>query len=183
MGRSRGGGERGSGLLLPGMSQVAKVSLEILVRTPLEMQLDPLGPTASRGRIVRPSVKYVDDLKKTFSYPPPHTHTQKEHKNTDFLDQPNLQQNFVCFYHQYLLLLLYSIDTRNISITKQFSSHLVGEERVGCFTFFRKQNFQCKIVNVFLPMILAYFWCSKEHLQRMFYLRNKLIIFLIRTLN
>ena len=140
----RGERERGSGLLLPGMSQVAKVSLEILVRTPLEIQLDPLGPTASRGRIVRPSVKYVDDLKENVLITHTHTHTQKEHKKTrNFLDQPNLQQNFVCFYHQYLLLLLYSIDTRNSSINKQFSSHLVGEERVGCFTFFRKQNFQC----------------------------------------
>ena len=38
-----------------------KVSLEILVQTPLEKQLDPMGPIASRGRFVRPSVKYVDD--------------------------------------------------------------------------------------------------------------------------
>ena len=36
-------------------------SLEILVRTSLEKQLDPLGPIASRGRSERPSVKYVDD--------------------------------------------------------------------------------------------------------------------------
>ena len=37
------------------------VSLEILVRTPLERQLEPLGPIASRGRFVRPSVNYADD--------------------------------------------------------------------------------------------------------------------------
>ena len=52
------------------------VSLEILVQTPLEVHLEPLstdpprdaigpqGPIASRGRSARPSVKYVDDLKK-----------------------------------------------------------------------------------------------------------------------
>ena len=34
---------------------------EILVQTTLEKQLDPMGPIASRGRSVRPSVKYVDD--------------------------------------------------------------------------------------------------------------------------
>ena len=37
------------------------VSLEILVQTPLEKQLDPFGPIASRGRFALPSVKYVDD--------------------------------------------------------------------------------------------------------------------------
>ena len=46
-----------------------QVSLEILVRTPLEKQLDHLGPIASRGRSVRPSVKYVDH-KKRLSGPP-----------------------------------------------------------------------------------------------------------------
>ena len=35
-------------------------SLEILVRSPLEKQLDPLGPIASREKSVWPSVKYVD---------------------------------------------------------------------------------------------------------------------------
>ena len=37
------------------------VSLEILVRTPLEKR----GPIASRERSVRPSMKYVDDYKQT----------------------------------------------------------------------------------------------------------------------
>ena len=37
-------------------------SLKILVRTPLEKPLDPLGPSASQGRFVRiRSVKSVDD--------------------------------------------------------------------------------------------------------------------------
>ena len=38
-----------------------RYSLEILVRTPLEKQLDSGGPIASRGRFVRPSVICVDD--------------------------------------------------------------------------------------------------------------------------
>ena len=41
-----------------------RVSLEILTRTPLEKQLDPSGPIASRGRSVYRSVKYVDEQKK-----------------------------------------------------------------------------------------------------------------------
>ena len=33
--------------------------------THLEVRLDPLGPIVFRGRFVRPSVKYVDDFKKS----------------------------------------------------------------------------------------------------------------------
>ena len=41
------------------------VSLEILVRTPLEKQLDPSGPIfASLGRSIRHPMKNVDDQKK-----------------------------------------------------------------------------------------------------------------------
>ena len=48
----------------PEKSQVIMyVSLEILVQTPLEKQLDPLGPIASRGRSVWHAVKYLDDFK------------------------------------------------------------------------------------------------------------------------
>ena len=45
--------------------------LEILVRNFLQMQLDPSGPIASRGRYVGPSVKNVDGLTKFLSPPPP----------------------------------------------------------------------------------------------------------------
>ena len=59
MGGSRGGT---CGLDLPfGKSPVAIGFLEVLVQTPLEKQLDPSGPIASRGRSARPSAKYVDD--------------------------------------------------------------------------------------------------------------------------
>ena len=37
--------------------KLSYVSLETLVRTPLEKQLDPLDPIASRRGFVRPSVK------------------------------------------------------------------------------------------------------------------------------
>ena len=47
------------GPLFPGKIKVAIFSLEILIRTPHEKQLDPSGPIASRGRYVQPSVKYV----------------------------------------------------------------------------------------------------------------------------
>ena len=47
------------------------VSLEILVWTLIEKQLDPSGPMASRGRSVQPSVKYVDDQKNTRQDLPP----------------------------------------------------------------------------------------------------------------
>ena len=59
------GGSRGEQGDTPPPSQenhkLLLVSLEIRPRTPDEMQLDPLGPTASRGRPILPSVKYVDD--------------------------------------------------------------------------------------------------------------------------
>ena len=42
------------------------VSLEILVQTPYEKQLDPSGPTASLGSSVRPSVKCWSVTKKSF---------------------------------------------------------------------------------------------------------------------
>ena len=35
--------------------ELVYVSLEILVRTPIEKQFDPMCPIASRGRFVRPS--------------------------------------------------------------------------------------------------------------------------------
>ena len=35
------------------------VSIKILAMTPLEKQLDPLGPIASQGRSVPTSVKYM----------------------------------------------------------------------------------------------------------------------------
>ena len=64
--------DRGSGPHSPGKSQVAICSLEILVRYPLEKQLDG-GPAisvtiASPGRSVQPSVNYFDD-KKVFRTP------------------------------------------------------------------------------------------------------------------
>ena len=40
-----------------------------MVWNPFEKQLDPLGPIASRGKSVRPSVKYVGNLKTTLSGP------------------------------------------------------------------------------------------------------------------
>ena len=56
-----------------------------------------------------------------------------------------------------------------------------------------KQNFECKIVNIFLPISFNIcFWVLKEpsHLdssfeypQHMFWLRNKKNYFLVRTLN
>ena len=54
-----GGGGRGYGLPSPlGNHKLLYVSLEILVRTLLEKQLDPI---ASRGRSVWPPVIYVDE--------------------------------------------------------------------------------------------------------------------------
>ena len=62
MGRSRGGGGGViGGLEHPGKSQVAIGLLRNTGTDPLEKQLDPLGPIASQGRFVRPSVKNVDD--------------------------------------------------------------------------------------------------------------------------
>ena len=46
-----------------------------------------------------------------------------------------------------------------------------------------KKN-QRKIVNIFLPIIFSIcLGCSKEYPQHMFWMRNKKIIFLLRTLN
>ena len=53
----RGGVGEGVRPPLPGKSQVD----EGTGTDPLEKQLDPLGPIASRGRFVRPSVKNIDD--------------------------------------------------------------------------------------------------------------------------
>ena len=63
MGESRGEGTVGPDPPPPLQKHKWRIgsSLEILVRTPLEKQLDPLGPIASRGRFVRPSVKNIDD--------------------------------------------------------------------------------------------------------------------------
>ena len=55
MGGSRGGGGGGRGLGHPLENYVA---IEILVRNPLEKQLDPL--VLEGGSLVQPSVKYVD---------------------------------------------------------------------------------------------------------------------------
>ena len=49
----------------PEKSQVAINLLRNSSMDPFEKQLDLLGPIASRGRNVRPSVKYNDDLKHT----------------------------------------------------------------------------------------------------------------------
>ena len=47
-----------------GKSQVAIDFLTNSGTDPLEKQLHPSGSTVSRGRFVRPSVKYVDEFKK-----------------------------------------------------------------------------------------------------------------------
>ena len=59
MGGSGGEGGSGSGPLEN--YNLLKVTLGSVVRTPLEKQLDPSGPIASRGRSVRPSLKNVND--------------------------------------------------------------------------------------------------------------------------
>ena len=40
------------------------VSLEVLIRSPLKKLLETLGPIASRGKVVLPSVKFVVETKK-----------------------------------------------------------------------------------------------------------------------
>ena len=66
--KGRGGGQ---GVRTPLENhKLLYISLEILVRIPLEKQFDPSGPTASWGRSVWPSVKYNDDYKKVFRTPP-----------------------------------------------------------------------------------------------------------------
>ena len=45
----------------PEKSRVAMIDLRNSGTDPLEKQLDPSGPIASRGRFVRPSVKYLYD--------------------------------------------------------------------------------------------------------------------------
>ena len=52
-----GGRMKGSGPPLLENHNLSYVSLETFVRTPLEKQLDPLDPIASRGGLVWPSVK------------------------------------------------------------------------------------------------------------------------------
>ena len=55
-------GERTGGLKTPLQNHKwLKLSLEVLVRTAPEKQLDPLGSIAFQGRFIWPSVKYVDD--------------------------------------------------------------------------------------------------------------------------
>ena len=62
MGGSRGGGGyRGSGPSPPGKSQVAIDFLRKNDKDPPRDAIGPIGPIASRGRFVRPSVKYSDD--------------------------------------------------------------------------------------------------------------------------
>ena len=58
MGGSRGDGGRGSGP--PAKSQVAIGFIRNAGVDTLEKQLNTLGPIASQGRFVHPSVKYVD---------------------------------------------------------------------------------------------------------------------------
>ena len=53
-----GGGGGGTGVLTPW--KITKVATSLL-STGTEKHWDPLGPIVSRGRSVRPSVKYVDD--------------------------------------------------------------------------------------------------------------------------
>ena len=56
-----GGGGRGSGPSILENHKWLKISLELLVRIPLERRLDPSGPVASRLRNFEwSSVKYVD---------------------------------------------------------------------------------------------------------------------------
>ena len=54
----------------PGKSQMAEGFLRNFGMDPLENQSDPLGPIASRGRSIWPSVKYFDDLTKKRSQDP-----------------------------------------------------------------------------------------------------------------
>ena len=53
----------GQGVRIPHLEnhKCLKISLDILVRTPYEKQLDPSCLIASQGRFVRAFVKYVDD--------------------------------------------------------------------------------------------------------------------------
>ena len=61
MGGSRGGGGQSVRTPTPVNFQVAICFLRHTGTDPLEKQLDPSGPTASWGRSVSTSVKYVDD--------------------------------------------------------------------------------------------------------------------------
>ena len=54
------GGGGGSGPTPPA-TEKSQVAFSFL--TPIEKQLDPLGPTAAQGRSVGLSVKYADDKK------------------------------------------------------------------------------------------------------------------------
>ena len=54
----------GQGGPCPPPSEKPKEPIGFLRNTsldPLEKQLDPLGPIASKGRFIQPFVKYVDD--------------------------------------------------------------------------------------------------------------------------
>ena len=45
------------------------------------------------------------------------------------------------------------------------------------------KNFQCKILNFFLPIIFSICLGAQKNQQHMFWFRNKIIIFLLHTLN
>ena len=62
MGGSRG--NSGSGSPTWKITSSYRFPLNTGTDPPLEKQLGPTGPIASRGRSGRPSVKYDDDLKK-----------------------------------------------------------------------------------------------------------------------
>ena len=63
----------------PEKSQVAMGFLRNSRTDTLDRQLDPLGPIASPGMSVRPSVKYVDDFKKVVMIKLCNTYEVQEH--------------------------------------------------------------------------------------------------------
>ena len=81
----RGGGQR---VLTPLENhKLLFVSLEILVRVPLEKKVNPIeaiGPIASKRRTLLPSVKYVDSL--LFSGIPPTELSESAHVHGSSVD-------------------------------------------------------------------------------------------------
>ena len=79
-------------------SQVAKGFLRNSGMDPLERQLDPLGPIASRRRSVRPSVKYFDKRKENSSLSGPTLaeFSRSAHRFTEALCRDNSTElNFI----------------------------------------------------------------------------------------